>query len=142
MTSTAPKDLTIIALDAVLYDTLAHGSPQLDDVVAAIDTFSFGKYHHSDRLAAAEWAMANQQNAAVYPVGTIVATSDTVYIKDGGEPSGEPSLPWRDATLAHMYVNHSSDEGVSCLLADGDAEVLRVGERLHAELARELEAAS
>lgn len=142
MTSTAPKDLTIIALDAVLYDTLAHGSPQLDDVVAAIDTFSFGKYHHSDRLAAAEWAMANQQNAAVYPVGTIVASSDTVYLRGEKDSRGGLDVPWRGANfdrIEHMFVN---DDVVSSLLVDGEAEVLRVGERLHAELSRELEAAS
>lgn len=76
----------------------------------------------------AQWAVEHRHDAAVYPVGTVVATADTVYIKDGG--SAEPTLPWRDVSIAagyRMYSNISSDDAVRAVLVDGTATVLRVG---------------
>jgi hypothetical protein len=78
--------------------------------------------HLSEVRTAVDWAL-DHKDAASLPAGTVVATADTVYIKDGHDPDH----PWREATCGSMYANVTRDSEIDEALTDGTAEVLRIG---------------
>jgi hypothetical protein len=108
------KFVSQLAIDQVRAVLVAEGGrSRFDVMVLALD--------------AIDWAL-DHADAASLPVDTVVASADTAWIKEDPEtatklysaPGTEPrpwSGCWGDATNA----------AIDCMLADGTAEVLRVG---------------
>lgn len=76
-----------------------------------------------DAIDAVTWAL-DHPGAGGLPIGSVVATAGTVYLK---RVLDEPDLPWRHITDG-MYCNYASDDEVTDLIQSGEAQVLRVGD--------------
>jgi hypothetical protein len=87
-----------------------------------------GRAHLAKVRAAVDWAL-DHKDAASLPTGTVVATTDVAYIKEDPEtvttlysaPGTEPR-PW-----SGCWGEDASNAAVDAMLADGTAEVLRIG---------------
>jgi hypothetical protein len=89
------------------------GHPRVDEVRAAVD-----------------WAL-DHKDAASLPAGTVVATKDAAYVKD--DPCDITTLftvdPSKSRPWSADWGADASDDCIGHMLADGTAEVLRIGTR-------------